>query len=157
AMELALAGEITQTTVLDPDRIAVGGYSIGGPMSLFMAAEQPEVAAVVLWAPVGSPFWRGLRPQRLYPLVTQDILMLLGELDRGAPPEGGFPQKLKDRLTGAGDIETVVIEGGTHTQFQQPIAKGEPEAGLSRFDQQAFSITETKRFLDEQLGPLATE
>ena len=152
AMELALDGELTATVAVDPERLAVGGYSIGGPMALFTAAEVPNVAAAALWAPTGSPFWNGVRPQQLYPLVTQDVLFLLGELDLGAPPEGGFPEQLTNWLTAA-RVEKVVIDGATHTQFQQPIAEDsvESEAGLSRFEQQGISIRETRRFLDEVL------
>ncbi|MEM6927214.1 MAG: dienelactone hydrolase family protein [Myxococcota bacterium] len=152
AMDLALAGEVTDEVPLDPERMAIGGYSIGGPMAVFTAAERPDAAAVVLWAPSGAPFWQGLRPKRLYPEVSQDVLMLLGELDRAAPPEGGFPDKLIDRMTAAGEIDKVVIDQGTHTQFQQPVPDNEGDSGssLTRFEQQGIAITETRAYLDER-------
>ncbi len=152
AMELSLDGDVTEAVALDPERIAVGGYSIGGVMALFTAAERPEVEAAVLWAPAGAPFWQGLKPKQLYPLVTQDVLFLLGELDRAAPPDGGFPERLQERMTEA-TIEKVVLEGAVHTQFQQPIAESsrEPDTDLTRFEQQGLAITETRRFLEERL------
>lgn len=149
ALALSLAGDVTRAVDLDPHRIAVGGYSIGAPMSLFVAAEEPEVDAAVLWAPTGSPFWNGVRPNQLYPEIEADVLMLLAEFDRGAPPEGGFPERLREKMTAAA-AETVVLDGAVHTHFQQPVALdvNEPETGLSRFEQQSLSIQETRDFLD---------
>lgn len=153
AIALALDGEVTAVVPLDPERVAVGGYSIGGPMALFTAAEAPEVDSAVLWAPTGSPFWNGVRPRQLYPEVTQDVLMVVGELDRAAPPDG-FPSRLAEQLSAASRVQTTVLEGAVHTQFQQPVAEGanEPDTELTRFAQQGLAIEATRQFLDASEG-----
>lgn len=41
---------------IDPDRIVLGGFSIGGSMTSYLACSAPDLAAA--YAPVGGSFWR---------------------------------------------------------------------------------------------------
>ena len=65
SIDLALAGSLGVT--VDPSRIATGGHSIGATMALLTAGDDPQVDAVVLWAPTGSPVWQGLDPFGVLP------------------------------------------------------------------------------------------
>lgn len=150
ALDLALAGDLGLT--VDSDRIAAGGYSIGGTMALFMAAEDTRVDAVVLWAPTGSPFWTGVNPDALLPQVTQPVYFLLAERDHVEPPSG-FPAELKSKMPQA-EITEYIIPEGLHLYFQQPIGADsitDPLSSLTRFEQQGIAIERTRGYLDQTL------
>lgn len=151
-MELAARGNLAGLNV-DPYRIAAGGYSIGGTMATFLAAITDRVRTLVLWAPTSAPFWSGVEPEQLWPRVSASALLLLGELDSLAPPEG-FPVALRAAMENAPSW-SYVIPGGTHLFFQQPSGADsiiDPETDLTRFEQQGIAIWLTKLFLDSQLG-----
>lgn len=135
---------------VDPDRIAVGGYSIGATMALFVAAEEPNVAGITLWAPTGSPFWTGVTPGDLFPRVTQPVLFLLAEFDNIEPAEG-FPTDVRNQIA-SDEIVWEVIPQGLHLQFQQPTGADsitDPLSDLSRFEQQGIAIDATRVWLDD--------
>ncbi|MEM6408647.1 MAG: alpha/beta fold hydrolase [Pseudomonadota bacterium] len=48
--------DATETHGIDPGRILIGGFSIGGSMTSYLACETPDIAAA--FAPVGGSFWR---------------------------------------------------------------------------------------------------
>ncbi len=147
-LELALTGGIGPE--VDDGRIAVGGYSVGGPLAAFTAARSEVIDAIVYWAPAGSPIWQGLRPRKLFPLVNQDSLYILGELDDNAPVEGGYPDEMQAAMPAT--FEEFVIEGASHHQFQQPTGADQfsntPE--INRETQQGIAITKTREWLDAQ-------
>lgn len=149
-LTLALTGAIGHE--VDVGRIAVGGYSVGGPLAAFTAARSAPVSAIVYWAPSGSPIWQGLRPRTLYPLVNAASLYILGELDDNAPAEGGYPDKMQAAMPAP--FEAFVIEGASHHQFQQPTGADQfsntPE--ISRETQQGIAITKTREWLDAQFA-----
>jgi dienelactone hydrolase len=151
ALDLALAGDLNVS--VDTDRIGFGGYSIGGTMAVFAAAEDPRIDTVVLWAPTGSPFWTGVTPGALYPQVTQPVYFLLAELDNVEPPTG-FPAELDAALINA-ETTTYIIPQGLHLYFQQPTGADsptDPESDLTRFEQQGIAIERTQDWLDTQFG-----
>jgi dienelactone hydrolase len=155
-LDLAAAGELGPA--IDPARIAVGGYSVGGPLAAFTAARAEEIDAVVYWAPSPSPVWQGLRPAELYPLVTQTSLYVLGDRDTQAPPEGGFPDTMQASMPDAPFVEHV-IEGAVHHQFQQPTGADDfsLEPGVTREEQQGLAILATREWLDEVFGIVREE
>ena len=137
---------------IDADRIGVGGYSIGATMALFVAAEDPRVDAVVLWAPTSSARWTGVNPEELYPRVRQPVYFLLAERDHVEPPTG-FPDELRRKLVNA-PITQFVIAEGLHLYFQQPTgadSAADPESSLTRFEQQGIAIQRTLDWLDQVL------
>lgn len=150
AFDLALAGDLDAD--IDPQRVAIGGYSIGATMATFAAAEDPRLAAIVLWAPTNSPVWTGVAPDALWPQVTQPTYFLLAELDHVEPP-AGFPKDLQRRLAQA-EISEYIIPQGLHLYFQQPTGADnptDPESTITRFEQQGIAIERTRAYLDEQL------
>jgi dienelactone hydrolase len=151
AIQLAVDGELD--VEVDESRIAAGGYSIGATMAAFVAAEDPRVAALVFWAPTGSPFWTGVDPDELLAQVTSPSLFLLGELDPIAPATG-WPAEMQNLM--ADSTATVfVIEQGTHLFFQQPTgadSAADPVTELTRFEQQGIAIEETRDYLNVTLG-----
>ncbi len=149
AIDLALDGGLD--VPVDPDRIGIGGYSIGGTMATFVAAEDSRVDALALWAPSDAPFWTGINPEPLWPQVTAPAFMLLAEFDTVAPPDG-FPSVLREKLSGAAVSEYVIPEG-LHLYFQQPTGADsglDPETTITRFEQQGIAIERTRAYLDEQ-------
>ena len=146
-LDMAMADEFG--VEVDTDRIAAGGYSVGGPLAASLAARKQEVDALVHWAPSGAPFWQGIDAEALYPLVVQPSLYVLGEFDEDAPPEGGFPDAMQTAMTNA-PAEEVVIEGAVHHQFQQPTGADQFSgvAAISRFEQQGRAIDITREWLD---------
>ena len=152
ALELAARGELG--VEVDPRRIAVGGYSIGGPRASFVAAALPQgVQAMVFWAPSGTPFWLGLDAPSLWNQVSAPALYVLGELDPIAPPEG-FPTELRDSMPNSPSVE-YVISGGTHLFFQQVTGADsaeDPVTTLTRFEQQGIAILATRQYLDRVLA-----
>lgn len=150
ALDLALAGDLNVS--IDPDRIGIGGYSIGATMATFAAAEDPRLAAIALWAPTSSPFWTGVNPDTLWPQVTQPSYFLLAELDHVEPPDG-FPKDLQASLTQS-EITEYIIPQGLHLYFQQPTGADsptDPVSTLTRFEQQGIAINLTRAWLDDQL------
>ncbi|MDX2200686.1 MAG: hypothetical protein SF069_17145 [Phycisphaerae bacterium] len=151
ALQLALDGELGVS--VDPSRIAAGGYSIGGTMATFMAAEEPRVGGLVLWAPTGAPFWTGVTPGELWPRVTQPAFYLLGEFDNVEPPSG-FPKELQAAMAESEATEFVIPQG-LRLYFQQPTGAdrdSDPRSELTRFEQQGISIEQTRAYLDELSG-----
>ncbi len=136
----------------DAERLAVGGYSIGGPLAAFVAAQDARVDQMAFWAPDNSPIWQGVRPGELYPRVTQPALYVLGELDESAGPEE-YPAEMQAEMT-ASEATVVVIPGGVHLYFQQPTgADGRnPGTDLTRFEQQGIAIETTRTWLDAQFA-----
>jgi dienelactone hydrolase len=138
---------------IDPDRLAIGGYSIGGTLAALAAAENPSADAIVMWAPTGSPFWTGVTPEDLYPRVTQPALYVLAQLDHVAPPDG-FPAQLQERMVQS-EAEVLVIPNGLHLFFQQPTGADRPEdqaSEFTRFEQQQIAIEATRAWLDRTFG-----
>ncbi|MCG8409040.1 MAG: dienelactone hydrolase family protein [Phycisphaerales bacterium] len=147
AIQKAIDGELDVT--VDRDRLAVGGYSIGGTMAAFVAAEEPRVGAIVFWAPTRAPFWTGVDPDELLPKVTQPAYYLLAELDNVEPPEG-FPVELRTKMSQSEATEFVIPQG-LHLYFQQPTgadSPADPESDLTRFEQQEIAIERTRAWLD---------
>lgn len=149
AIQKAIDGELD--VIVDTERLAVGGYSIGGTMAAFVAAEEPRVDAIVFWAPTRAPFWTGLDPDELFPLVTQPAYYLLAELDNIEPPDG-FPVEMKAKMSQS-EATTYVIPQGLHLYFQQPTGAdlANPESELTRLEQQEIAIERTRAWLDETL------
>lgn len=151
AIQLAINGELN--VAVDAERIAVGGYSIGGTMAAFVAAEEPRVDAIVFWAPTGSPFWTGVDLDELLPQVTQPAFYLLGEYDIIAQPNG-FPAELQEKMP-ASQPEVYVIPEGLHLYFQQPTgadSSDDPASTRTRFEQQGIAIERTRAWLDDTFG-----
>lgn len=151
AIDLGVGGELD--AVIDANRIAAGGYSIGGTMALFVAAEDSRVAGVALWAPTSSPFWTGVDPETLYPQVTVPVYFLLAEKDHVEPPSG-FPATLKQKLVNA-TISEYIIPDGLHLYFQQPTGADsvtDPLSSLTRFEQQGIAIERTREWLGTLLS-----
>jgi dienelactone hydrolase len=151
ALDLALAGDLDVS--IDESRIGFGGYSIGATMAVFATAEDPRIDAVVLWAPTGSPFWTGVDPDALYPLVTQPSYFLLAELDHVEPPDG-FPAEMQAKMINSA-ITEYIIPQGLHLYFQQPTGADsptDPVSTLTRVEQQGIAIEATRAWLDDTLG-----
>lgn len=151
ALDLAIAGAFGFD--VDAEKIAVGGYSIGGTLSAFMAAEDARVDAIAMWAPTDSPFWTGVDPAALYPRVTQPSYFLLAELDNVEPP-GEYPKEMQRQMINSA-ITEFVIPQGLHLFFQQPTgadSASDPATTLTRFEQQGIAIERTRAYLDNALG-----
>ena len=87
--ETAYTREVTADTVarfgVDPDRLMLSGFSIGGSLVWYMACEDPNLARA--YAPVGGAFWRP------HPVATDcegpiRMLHTHGWRDRVVPLEG---------------------------------------------------------------------
>ncbi|MGB0714501.1 MAG: dienelactone hydrolase family protein [Phycisphaerae bacterium] len=151
AFDLAVDGELG--IEIDPERIAVGGYSIGGTMATFLAAEEPRAAAIVMWAPTRAPFWTGVEPDPLFAAVTQPSYFLLGEFDNIEPPDG-FPREMQTKMEDSESTEYIIPEG-LHLYFQQVTAADsitDPLSSITRFEQQGIAIERTLSYLNEQLA-----
>lgn len=151
AIDLAIAGQLGVT--VDESRVGIGGYSIGGTMSVFAAAEEPRIDAIVLWAPTSSPFWTGVSPDEKFPLVTQPAFFLLAELDNVEPPDE-FPAEMQAKMVQS-DTTQYIIPQGLHLYFQQPTEAdnaADPPTTITRFEQQGIAIEKTREYLDQQFG-----
>lgn len=151
ATDLALAGELGAEA--DPDRLALGGYSVGGPLAAFVAAGDDEADALVHWAPAPPPYWQGVDADERYPLVDQPSFYVFGSLDEFSPADGGPADDLQAAMPDA-PVTEVVIEGASHHQFQQPLGTPGlfPPADISMEDQQRQAIEATLTWLDETLA-----
>lgn len=150
ALQLGLDGELG--VQIDPDRIAAGGYSIGATMSAFAAAQDDRIKAMVFWAPSDAPFWTGVDPEMLLPMVSVPSLFLLAEFDDIVPVEG-WPTTMQNLMTNS-DKTVETIPMGLHLFFQQPTgadSEDDPETMLTREEQQGIAIDRTRTYLDEQL------
>lgn len=134
--------------------IALGGYSAGGSLAAFAAAELGRGDALVMWAPADAPFWYGVNPAQLLPQVTAPSLFVVGQLDPVAPPNG-WPREMQ-QLMPQSEQRIEVIEGGVHLFFQQPndVDDRNPFTALSREEQMAAAIQLTYDFLDENADNL---
>ncbi|MEX1279705.1 MAG: dienelactone hydrolase family protein [Acidimicrobiia bacterium] len=150
ATGLALAGELGVD--VDADRLALGGYSVGGPLAALTAADVPEADAIVHWAPAPPPYWQGVDADDRFPRVVQPSLFLLGGVDEFSPPTGGPAEALQAAMPDA-PATTIVIEGANHHQFQQPQGGADvwPRAEIGLEDQQRQAIEATLEWLDETL------
>ncbi len=150
ALAAARGGELGVR--VDEEKMAAGGYSVGSSLAAFLAAKNPEISALVFWAPSGTPYWLGINGRDLYGVVTQPSLYVLGELDTSAPPVGGYPETMME-LTPRSESEVFIVEGGNHHNFQHPTGadKFAGPSALTRFEQQRIAIDKTRSWLDEKL------
>jgi dienelactone hydrolase len=154
AVDALSDGRIGQA--IDPARIAVGGFSIGGPLAAFVAAERPAVRAVFAWAPVEPPFWMRFDTEDFLPLVDQPMLLVEGALDTIARP-GVWRARLEQyAATSQFDIVPAVLGDAVHFYFQEPNEADlrNPPTPITRAEQMNRAIVATQLWLDFQLnGP----
>ncbi len=142
---------------IDADRIAVGGYSVGGTMAAFVAGQEPRARAVVLWAPSDAPFWLGVDALPLLADVRQPTFFLLGSLDNIAPVNG-WPLTMQ-RTMRESEQTIDIIENGIHLFFQQPevVDERNPITPLLRVEQMRLALERTRAWLDAALESAAAE
>lgn len=142
---------------IDPERIAFGGYEIGGALAAFAAVDFPA-AAVFAWAPIEPPFWMRFETEDILPGLTQPVLLIEGALDAIAVP-GTWQATLQAyAATPPGDIISVVIGQAVHHYFQEPDGADmrNPSTTITRAEQMARAIGATHLWLDFVIGqPLA--
>jgi dienelactone hydrolase len=145
-----LAADNAYGLASDPQRMAFGGYSVGGSMAAFAAGIDPRAKAVVMWGPAPAWVWMGVSPQEMLPLVKAPSLFLLAEFDSNT---GDWPQQMQALMTQSPQTITL-IAGGTHLYFQEPDVpiSTDPPTTLTRQEQMAQALTTTRAFLDEQLA-----
>jgi dienelactone hydrolase len=151
AVDALSAGRITAG--IDPGRIAVGGFSIGGALAAFVAAERPSVRTVFAWAPLEPPFWMRFDSEEFLPFVTQPILLVEGARDTVAVP-GAWQTRLTDFAeTPPSNIISVVLGEGVHYYFQEPneADPSNPPTTTTRPDQMGRAIVASLLWLDFQL------
>jgi dienelactone hydrolase len=146
----ALAVENAYGLASDPARIAFGGYSAGGSMAAFAAAQEPQARALVMWVPAAAWIWLGVNPDELLPRVQAPALFLLAEYDRN---NADWPLQMQAQMVNSAQT-VMVIAGGTHLSFQEPDVpqSTDPPALLTRAEQMRQALTITRDFLDEQLA-----
>lgn len=151
ALQLAADGELG--VEVDVSRIGAGGYSIGGTMAAFAAAQDERIRALVFWAPSDAPFWTGVDPESLLPMVQSPSLFLLAELDNIVPADG-WPTTMQGLMSNSEKtVETIPM--GLHLYFQQPTGADseiDPATTLTREEQQGIAIDRTRGYLAEMLG-----
>lgn len=150
ALQMAVDGEFG--VAVDAGRIGAGGYSIGGTMAAFAAGLDARIKALVFWAPSDSPFWTGVDPNAVLPLVGAPSLFLLAEYDIVAPADG-WPATMQGLMSGS-EKTVEIIPMGLHLYFQQPTgadSESDPETPLTRFEQQGIAIDRTREYLDGNL------
>jgi len=141
---------------IDPARIAVGGYEIGGPLAAFVGGAREQVKAVFTWAPIEPPFWMRLETEDELPLVTQPMLIIEGALDTIAPPGRWQAQVEAMAATDPATIVPVVLGQAVHAYFQEPVPSTEfriPPTPITRAEQLARAIGATRLWLDFVLAP----
>lgn len=150
ALQMAVDGEFG--VAVDAGRIGAGGYSIGGTMAAFAAGLDARIKALVFWAPSDSPFWTGVDPNALLPLVESPSLFLLAELDN-VVPANGWPATMQGLMANSQKtVETIPM--GLHLFFQQPTgadSEADPETTITRPEQQGIAIDRTREYLDGNL------
>lgn len=146
--DLALAGELGVT--VDTQRIAFGGYSVGGSEAALAAGSEPRAKALAMWAPSPSYVWQGIDPNVVLPQVTAPSLFLLAELDNVV---GDWPQQMQNLMTQS-DKRVVVIPQGVHLFFQQPslVDDRNPFTTMTRQEQMRIAFETTRSYLDETFG-----
>ncbi len=151
-LDLAFEGELDVN--LDPDRVAIGGYSVGGTMAAMAAAQDDRPDTMLFWAPSESPFWLGLDPANVVGSVEIPSYYILVEFDEISPAEG-WPATLKSLMPNS-PAEDVIIEGGVHHYLQQPVGGDTASeiqlAELTRFELQGVAIELTRERLDAEFG-----
>lgn len=70
---------------IDPDRVLLGGFSIGGSMTSYLACDTPDLATA--YAPVAGSFWRP-HPEMQACKAPVKLLHTHGWRDRTVPLEG---------------------------------------------------------------------
>ena len=151
ATENALDGDYGYE--IDGEKIAAGGYSVGASLAAFLSVKEPSVDALVYWGPSGSPYWLGVKAKELYAKVKVPALYVLGGKDDSAPPSGGYPDKMREKMPRS-NYESIVIEGGVHHYFQQPTGsdKFSKAPDITRFEQQSIAIDTTRKWLQKALN-----
>jgi predicted alpha/beta-hydrolase family hydrolase len=124
---------------LEPERLAVGGKSMGGRMATMLAAE-PDVAVERLVL-LGYPLHPPGKPQQLRVAhlrkVRAPMLFVQGERDTF-----GTPAELRPHLEGlAAGTRLLVIEGGDHSLATPKKAGGSLEKTLARVAAEIASFT----------------
>lgn len=150
ALQMAVDGEFG--VAVDAGRIGAGGFSIGGTMAAFAAGLDARIKALVFWAPSDSPFWTGVDPNAVLPLVGAPSLFLLAEYDIVAPADG-WPAAMQGLMSGS-EKTVEIIPMGLHLYFQQPTgadSESDPETPLTRFEQQGIAIDRTRTYLKAKL------
>lgn len=71
----------------DPDRIATAGHSLGGKLSMLVAADDPRVKAVIGWDPVDGGRAPNVVPAKM--LLIHAAIAVIGETTDGSG--GGMP------------------------------------------------------------------
>ena len=144
---LAAAGALNPQ--VDGDRIAWGGYSVGGSLAALAAAEQPG-AAVLMWAPAPALIWQGVVPAELLPRVTSPSLFLLAEFDNVV---GDWPAQMQQQMVNSPQSQ-IIIAGGVHLFFQQPpsVDDRNPATPIDRLEQMQQALENSRSYLDVQLA-----
>lgn len=81
----AVIADAAETHDIDPDRILLGGFSIGGSMASYLACDAPDLARA--YAPVGGSFWRP-HPDPSACKGPVNLLHTHGWRDKTVPLEG---------------------------------------------------------------------
>lgn len=150
ALEKSLNGELG--VAVDSSKASIGGYSVGGSLAAFGAAEDTRLKALVMWAPAPSPFWQGVDPGQLLPGVVQPSLFVLAELDNVTPADE-WPAEMMGLMTQSPQ-STFVIPGGVHLYFQQysGVDDRNPATSITRSEQLKAAFEQSRAFLDAKLG-----
>lgn len=129
------------------ERGSIAGFSVGGSVAAFVAAESEMIDTIVLWAPSPSPYWTGVDPTRLRQ-VTARTLIIIGDNDSLAAPDG-WPLELADTLNGP--VVTEVIPDGVHLYFMEPAAVDDqiPSTTQTRQEQYERAVRMSLAFLSE--------
>ncbi|MDX2200873.1 MAG: dienelactone hydrolase family protein [Phycisphaerae bacterium] len=146
-VERALSDEFALS--IDAERVALGGYSVGGSMAAFAAAQTPAARAVAMWAPAPAPIWQGVDPEALLPAVAQPTLFLLAEFDIVV---GDWPERMQQLLSQSSQTVSQ-IDGGVHLFFQQPPSLDDrnPATPITRQDQMREAFARTRAYLDQTM------
>jgi len=128
-----------------PERVAIGGYSVGATMAAVAAGRDARVTALLLWAPSPAPIWLGIEPRSDIRRVAAPTMLVLGDLDDVV---GTWPSEV-ERLIDRMDTQRRVIENGVHLYFQQPAAVDgrNPATPITRSEQMGLAIDASRTFL----------
>lgn len=131
-LEAMDAGTVAGITFADTG--AVAGFSVGGSVAAFIAAESDRIDRMILWAPSPSPYWTGVDPSRLT-AATARTLIVIGDNDTLAAPDG-WPLELATALSGT--VVTEVIPDGVHLYFMEPSAVDDRNPPTSQTRQRQY-------------------